>query len=71
MFYKMAYNDDRPKRESKTKFIGPFISVHFKLYSKIIARLQYRDCNTRLRKDNKILLTMRYLCYLAKGGRFW
>ena len=49
MFYKMAYNDDRPKRESKTKFIGPFISVHFKLYSKIIARLQYRDCNTRLR----------------------
>ena len=40
-------NDDRPKRESTTKFIGAFISVNLKLHSTIIARLQYRDCNKR------------------------
>ena len=43
----MADNDYRPERESATKFIGAFISVHLKLYSKIIALLQYRDCNKR------------------------
>ena len=41
MFNKMADNDDRPKREITTKFIGAFISVLcLKLYSTIIARLQ-------------------------------
>ena len=40
MFYKMADNDDRPKRESKTKFIGPFISVHLNSTVRLL-----RDCN--------------------------
>ena len=31
--------------KAQQKFIGAFISVHLKLYSKIIALLQYRDCN--------------------------